>query len=74
MEQVLQVYMRPYDSKRPVVCMDEQPKQLISESQTPITTSRGEQYIDYEYIRQGVCDVWMFTEPLGCWRDVRISE
>lgn len=73
MEQVLQVYMRPYDAKHPVVCMDEQPKQLIREIRQPLKTSRGEQRIDHEYIREGVCNVWMFTEPLGGWRDVRVS-
>jgi len=74
MEQVLEVYRRPYDPKRPVVCMDEQPKQLIAELRHPITTDRGEQRVDYEYIRQGMCDLWMFTEPLGCWREVRVSQ
>lgn len=73
MEQVLQVYARPYDPKRPVVCMDEQPKQLIRETRMPITTAHGEQRIDHEYLREGVCDVWMFAEPLGGWRDVRVS-
>jgi len=74
MEQVLQVYARPYDAKRPVVCMDEQPKQLICQTRKPITTSTGERRIDHEYLREGVCHVWMFTEPLGGWRDVRVSE
>jgi len=74
MEQVLQVYARPYDPKRPVVCMDEQPKQLIRESRGSVTTSRGERLTDHEYIREGVCNVWMFTEPLGGWRDVRVSD
>jgi len=54
--------------------MDEQPKQLIREVRDPITTSKGEQHIDHEYIRQGVCHVWMFTDPLGRWRDVRVSD
>jgi len=74
MEQVLQVYGRPLDPKHPVVCMDEQPKQLIRETRQPITTTGGEPRIDHEYIREGVCDVWMFVEPLGGWRDVRVSE
>ena len=73
MEQVLQVYARPQDPCCPVVCMDEQPKQLIRETREPITTSAGGQRIDHEYIREGVCCVWMFTEPLGGWRDVRVS-
>lgn len=74
MEQVLQVYARPHDPLRPVVCMDEQPKQLIREAREPITTSSGERRIDHEYIREGVCDVWMFVDPLGGWRDVRVSD
>ena len=74
MELVLQVYARPYDPRHPVVCMDEQPKQLIRETRAPITTMRGERRIDHEYVREGVCDVWMFVEPLAGWRDVRVSE
>jgi len=74
MEQVLQVYSQSYDPHCPVVCMDEQPKQLIGESRDCITTAHGAQRIDHEYIRQGVCNVWMFVEPLGGWRDVRVSD
>jgi hypothetical protein len=73
MEQVLQVYARPHDPRRPVVCMDEQPKQLIRETREPITACDGTRRVDHEYIREGVCCVWMFTEPLGGWRDVRVS-
>ena len=74
MEQVLQVYARPYDPLHPVVCMDEQPKQLLREAHRPITTSHGERRVDHEYVREGVCEVWMFAEPLGGWRDVRVSD
>jgi len=74
MEQVFQVYARPYDPKHPVVCMDEQPKQLIRETRTPIITSGGEPLTDHEYLREGVCNVWMFTQPLEGWRDVRVSD
>ena len=74
MEQVLQVYARPHDPLRPVVCMDEQPKQLIRETREPITASDGTRHLDHEYVREGVCHVWMFTDPLGGWRDVRVSE
>jgi len=73
MEQVLQVYARRHDPRRPVVCMDEQPRQLIRETRGPITASDGHRRIDHEYIREGVCHVWMFNEPLGGWRDVRVS-
>ncbi len=73
MEQVLQVYARPYAPSHPVVCMDEQPRQLLREMREPITTAHGGQRIDHEYNREGVCDVWMFNEPLGGWRDVRVT-
>ena len=73
MEQVLEVYSRAYDPRFPVVCMDEQPKQLLRESRPPVTGSDAVRRIDHEYIREGVCNVWMFTEPLGGWRDVRVS-
>jgi hypothetical protein len=74
MEQVLEVYKRPYDPLRPVVCMDEQPKQLISEVSQPITVALGQpERIDYEYVREGVCTVWMFVEPLGGWRNVPVT-
>lgn len=75
MEQVLEVYKRPYDPRRPVVCMDEQPKQLISEISAPMPGTRGRPArMDYEYVREGVCTVWMFVEPLGCWRDVPVTD
>ena len=74
MEQVLDVYQRPYDPKRPVVCMDEQPKQLIEESVAPLQTRPGScQKVDHEYVRHGCCCVWMFTEPLGGWREVPVT-
>ena len=74
MERVLDVYCRPYDPRRPVVCMDEQPVQLTSETRTPIPLAPGQvAKVDYEYIREGSCVVWMFVEPLGCWRDVRVT-
>ena len=53
--------------------MDEQPRQWIRETRHSITISNGEQRIDHEYFREGVCNVWMFVEPLGGWRDVRVS-
>lgn len=75
MEQVLEVYKRPYDARWPVVCMDEQPKQLISEVSPPLPVQPGHPAcIDYEYVREGCCNIWMFVEPLGGWRSVRVSE
>jgi hypothetical protein len=75
MEQVLEVYKRPYDPRRPVVCMDEQSKQLISEVIQPLPLAPGHaERIDHEYVREGECTVWMFVEPLGAWRSVRTTD
>jgi hypothetical protein len=64
MEQVLEVYKRPYHPAHP--CMDEQPKQLIAEVSPSAPMAAGQPArIDYEYAREGVCNVWMFVEPLG---------
>jgi hypothetical protein len=74
MEQVLEVYKRPYDPRRPVVGMDEQPKQLLTEVRQPIPAAPGQPArVDYEYVREGVCTVWMFVEPLAGWRDVSVT-
>jgi hypothetical protein len=75
MEQVLDVYKRPYDARRPVVCMDESPRQLIRETRVPLRAGRGraERY-DYEYERCGVCNVFMAVEPLAGKRITRITQ
>jgi len=70
----LAIYRRPYDPKRPVVCRDEQPKPLIAETCTPLSLAAGRPpRVDYEYIRAGVCTVWMFVEPLAGWRTVPVT-
>jgi hypothetical protein len=75
MEMVLDVYKRPFDSKYPVVCMDESPKQLIGEKKIPILTSPGKlAKYDYEYKRYGVCNIFMACEPLAGKRLVKITE
>lgn len=75
MEMVLDVYKRPFDSRYPVVCMDESPKQLIAETKTPISGSPGQpERHDYEYKRCGVCNIFMACEPLAGWRIVKITE
>ena len=75
MEKVLEVYKRPYDEKRPVVCMDESPKQLIGETKPPIAAKPGsEEKYDFEYVRNGVCNVFMSNEPLAGKRFVKITE
>lgn len=70
MEDILEVYSRKYDNKKPIVCMDEKPFQLLAERLMPIpmsTNNHTEKY-DCEYERKGSCSIFMFTEPLGCWR------
>ena len=75
MEKVLEVYKRPFDEKFPVVCMDESPKQLIGETKTPIGALPGRvAKYDYEYKRNGVCNVFMACEPLAGKRLVKITE
>ena len=75
MERVLDVYKRPYDSKFPVVCMDESPKQLIRETRQPIPAAPGRPArVDYEYERCGVCNVFMANEPLAGRRIVEITK
>jgi hypothetical protein len=75
MEQVLDVYKRPYDARRPVVCMDESPRQLIRETRLPVPAGRGRPARhDYEYERCGVCNVFMAVEPLAGKRLVRVTE
>lgn len=74
MEEVLDVYKRPYDEQKPVVCMDESPKQLISEARTSIPMSKGkESRVDYEYIRHGMVNIFMVNEPLKGKRTVEIT-
>lgn len=75
MEDVLDIYERPYDSRFPVVCMDEQPVQLIGETRNrlPIKTGQPERY-DYEYRRNGTAVNFMFTEPLASWRKVSVRQ
>jgi len=73
MEDVLYVYERPYDPAIPVLCMDEQPVQLVKEVKTPIAATKSHpRRIDYEYERAGVANVFMFAEPLAGWRKVSI--
>jgi DDE superfamily endonuclease len=75
MEDVLEVYHRPYDPQIPMVCMDEQPVQLIQEVKQPLPAEEGkpERY-DYEYERNGTANIFMFTEPLTGWRTVKVRE
>lgn len=69
MEDVLDIYARPYDAAFPVVCMDEQPVQLTQETRQPIAATRDHpRRVDYEYERAGTACIFMFAEPLLGWR------
>jgi hypothetical protein len=75
MEQVLDVYKRPYNKDYPVVCMDESPKQLIEEGRLSVPMKPGQEArVDYEYIRHGVVNIFMANEPLKGKRRVEVTE
>lgn len=75
MEDVLEVYRRPYDSQRPMVCLDEQSKQLVKETRPLIPAKPGRnQRIDYEYERNGTANLFMRFEPLAGRRRVKVTD
>lgn len=75
MEEVLELYARPYDARHPVVCMDEQPIQLLKETRPPIPgTRKHPRRVDYEYARAGTASIFMFCEPLAGWRHVSVRD
>ena len=75
MEDVLDVYHRPYDEKRPVVAVDEASKQLVGEAVQPIPAQPGQpERFDYEYVRNGTANLFMISEPLAGWRHVMVTE
>jgi hypothetical protein len=75
MENVLETYALPYNPSLPVVCMDEQPVQLLKETRVPIpATKKHARRVDYEYERAGTASIFMFTEPLAGWRQVRVRK
>lgn len=75
MEDVLEVYKRPYDPRRPVVCMDEMPRQLIEEIRQPLPMKAGKpERHDYHYRRNGVVNLFTFFEPLAGWRAVIVRK
>jgi transposase len=74
MENVLEVYTRAYDPRRPLVCFDEKSKQLVGEVCQPIAARPGQvERCDYEYIRNGTANLFMIVEPLGGRRDVTVT-
>ena len=75
MEDVLEVYQRPHDPERPVVCLDETSKQLIVETRAAVPAKPGRKARhDYEYERNGVANLFMLFAPLEGWRHVKVTD
>ena len=74
MEQVLDVYAKAYAEDNPVICLDESPKQIVSQTRESFTDSKGVIHTDYEYKREGVVDMYMMVEPLAGYRKVWVEE
>jgi DDE superfamily endonuclease len=75
MEEVLETYARPYDPAHPVLCMDEQPIQLVKETRQPVPATKNHaRRVDYEYERAGTASIFMFAEPLAGWRQATARE
>jgi len=75
MEDILDTYALPYDPEIPMICMDEQPVQLLGDYLEPIEMKPGSQKKqDFQYVRNGTCSIFMFTEPLAGWRHVNAEE
>jgi hypothetical protein len=75
MEAVLDRYAEPYDPRYPVVCFDESPYQLVSEVRQPLPGRPGQPArYDYDYRREGTCNLFMFFEPLQGWRHTKVTD
>jgi hypothetical protein len=75
MEDILDVYQRPYNPKVPVVCQDEKPVQLVQDTRQPLRIKPGRpKKVDYEYKREGVANIFMHAEPLAGWRKVNVRK
>lgn len=75
MEDILQLSTRPYDPDYPLICFDESSKQLICEVRKPLPPEPGQvERYDYEYQREGVCNLFMMFEPLVGWRHVEVTD
>lgn len=75
LEDVLEVYKRPYDRDRPVVCLDETFKQLIGQTRESLPARPGSvERFDHVYVRNGTASLFMAFEPLGNWRSVRVTD
>ena len=75
MEDILEVYTRPYEERFPQVCLDEKSKQLVREVREPLTACPGRPARqDYEYEREGVANLFIVSEPLAGWRHISLTE
>lgn len=75
MEDVLDVYRRPFDPRFPLVCFDETPVQLVSETRKPLPMIVGKpECYDYEYRREGTANLFMFFAPLQNWRHIKVTD
>jgi len=75
MEDVLELYAEPYDARYPVVCFDESPYQLISETKVPLAPEPGKKRrYDYEYRREGTCNLFVFVQPITGWRHIKVTQ
>src|SRR6202161_657040 len=75
MEEVLEAYAEAYDPKHPVLCMDEQPVQLLKETRVPMAATKEHgQRVDYEYERNGTASIFLFAEPLSGFRQAPARE
>ena len=75
MEDVLALYAEPHDERRPVVCFDETPRQLIGEERVPVRAAPGKQRrFDYEYVRNGTANVFMFVDVNRPWRHAKVTD
>ena len=75
MEDVLDLYTEAYKPWQPVVCFDERPCQLVSDTLEPLPRKPGRaRRVDYEYERHGVCNTFMLLQPLAGWREVKVTQ
>jgi len=75
MEDILELYAEPYNPRYPVVCFDEKLHQLVSEVRQPLPAVPGKpRRYDYEYRREGTCNLFMFFQPLRGWRHIKVTE
>ena len=74
MEDILDLYAEPFQPEYPVICFDVVPYQLVSETRQPLPLQAGKPMrYDYEYQRQGTCNLFMFLQPLAGWRHVKVT-